>query len=223
MPNWLTNSFTDAPGQTATELAVRLSMAALFGTVIAAIYYFTHLKNPRPRTFHTSLVMIAILIAMVTQVIGENLARAFGLVGALSIVRFRTVVEDTQDIAYVIFSVVVGMALGAGQLAVGAVGLGIGGATAILIQLVPQKNPWTVTPSKLSVKVAAGQSDEAQLKEILQPFVSQIEVTSAMTGKQGSAIEMTYRVRLKEGVSPAAMVEQLNRVEWIMGVELKLD
>src|SRR2546430_8185921 len=48
-----------------------------------------------------------------TQVIGDNVARAFSLVGALSIVRFRTVVRDTQDTAFVIFSVVVGMAIGA--------------------------------------------------------------------------------------------------------------
>src|SRR3712207_7596331 len=53
--------------------------------------------------------------AMVTQVIGDNIARAFSLVGALSIVRFRTVVRDTQDTAYVIFAVAVGMAVGAGH------------------------------------------------------------------------------------------------------------
>ena len=53
---------------------------------------------------------------MVTQVIGDNVARAFSLVGALSIVRFRTVVRDTQDTAFVIFAVVVGMAVGARDL-----------------------------------------------------------------------------------------------------------
>ena len=60
-------------------------------------------------------MLLSILIAMVTQVIGDNIARAFSLVGALSIVRFRTVVRDTQDTAFVIFSVGVGMAVGAGN------------------------------------------------------------------------------------------------------------
>ena len=58
---------------------------------------------------------------MVTQVIGDNVARAFSLVGALSIVRFRTVVRDTQDTAYVIFAVAVGMAVGANHPAGGPV------------------------------------------------------------------------------------------------------
>ena len=64
-------------------------------------------------SFVATLVLLTILIAMVTQVIGDNIARAFSLVGALSIVRFRTVVRDTQDTAYVIFAVAVGMAVGA--------------------------------------------------------------------------------------------------------------
>ncbi len=70
-----------------------------------------------------TLVLLSILIAMVTQVIGDNVARAFSLVGALSIVRFRTVVRDTQDTAYVIFAVAVGMAVGAAHpwLAIGAI------------------------------------------------------------------------------------------------------
>ena len=62
---------------------------------------------------------------MVTQVIGDNVARAFSLVGALSIVRFRTVVRDTQDTAYVIFAVAVGMAVGAGHPGLAASGLGV--------------------------------------------------------------------------------------------------
>src|SRR5439155_23381051 len=64
-----------------------------------------------------------ILLAMVSMVIGSDIARAFSLVGALSIVRFRTVVEDTRDTAFVIFAVIVGMAAGAGVYVVPAVGI----------------------------------------------------------------------------------------------------
>jgi hypothetical protein len=66
-----------------------------------------------------------VLIAMVTQVIGDNIARAFSLVGALSIVRFRTAVRDTEDTAYVIFAVVVGMAVGAGHVWVATLGMAV--------------------------------------------------------------------------------------------------
>ena len=69
----------------------------------------------------------------VALVIGNSVARAFSLVGALSIVRFRTVVDDTRDTAFVIFSVVVGMAAGAGLLFVPLLGLPLVAVTAIAL------------------------------------------------------------------------------------------
>ena len=74
-------------------------------------------------SFRATLVLLSILIAIVTQVVGNNTARAFSLVGALSIVRFRTVVQDTQDTAFVIFAVVMGMAAGANDIWISVIGL----------------------------------------------------------------------------------------------------
>jgi hypothetical protein len=63
---------------------------------LALIYRLTASESEVAPSFTATLVLLSILIAMVTQVIGDNVARAFSLVGALSIVRFRTVVRDTQ-------------------------------------------------------------------------------------------------------------------------------
>ena len=80
--------------------------------------------RPEPQSsFTTTLVLLTVLIAVVTQVIGDNVARAFSLVGALSIVRFRTVVRDTQDTAYVVFAVAVGMTTGASNVWVAIAGI----------------------------------------------------------------------------------------------------
>jgi hypothetical protein len=76
----------------------RLVAAMVLGGIVAQIY--RHSRAEPASSFTVTLVLLAILIAMVTQVIGDNVARAFSLVGALSIVRFRTVVRDTQDTAY---------------------------------------------------------------------------------------------------------------------------
>ena len=95
----------------------------VLGGIVAAIYRRTRYASQTTSSFTVTLVLLSILIAMVTQVIGDNVARAFSLVGALSIVRFRTVVRDTQDTAYVIFAVAVGMAVGAAHpwLAIGGI------------------------------------------------------------------------------------------------------
>ncbi len=102
---------------------LRLVTAMVLGGVVVFVYRRTRASNDTTPSFAVTLVLLTILIAVVTQVIGDNVARAFSLVGALSIVRFRTVVRDTQDTAYVIFAVAVGMAVGAGHpwLAIGAI------------------------------------------------------------------------------------------------------
>src|SRR3954447_18141134 len=94
---------------------LRLVTAMVLGSVVVFVYRRTRASNDTTPSFAVTLVLLTILIAVVTQVIGDNVARAFSLVGALSIVRFRTVVRDTQDTAYVIFAVAVGMAVGAGH------------------------------------------------------------------------------------------------------------
>src|SRR3954468_10296088 len=115
-------------------ILVRLALAWMLGLAIAAIYRRARPMNDEAESFTVTLVLLTILIAMVTQVIGDNVARAFSLVGALSIVRFRTVVRDTQDTAYVIFAVAIGMAMGANHPLAAVCGLVIIGAAAVLLK-----------------------------------------------------------------------------------------
>jgi len=95
------------------DIVLRLLFAAAFGIAAGAAYFLTQRKSrSEAASFVATMVLLAILLGMVSMVIGSNIARAFALVGALSIVRFRSVVEDTRDTAFVIFAVVVGMAAG---------------------------------------------------------------------------------------------------------------
>src|SRR5688500_19400999 len=134
MPDLFRESLLDFEAVPPLVVVVRLLAALLLGGVDALVYRFTRSKAEVAPSFTATLVLLSILIAMVTQVIGDNVARAFSLVGALSIVRFRTVVRDTQDTAYVIFSVAVGMATGADNVTVGLSGVVIVGAAAFLMR-----------------------------------------------------------------------------------------
>lgn len=134
MLDWMSQSLHGG-GLPFWMLVFRLTAAFAFGGVVAWIYSSTHHdKKDAPQSFTATLVMMTIIIAMSTQVIGDNVARAFSLVGALSIVRFRTVVKDTRDTAFVIFSVVVGMAVGAGHLSVAAAGIIVTGIAAFTVR-----------------------------------------------------------------------------------------
>src|SRR5689334_294420 len=134
MPDFLKSPFATGPNVSPTDVLVRLVLSLVFGGAVSWIYCRTRKGEAITPSFPTTLVLLSVLIAMVTQVIGDNVARAFSLVGALSIVRFRTVVRDTQDTAYVIFAVVVGMAVGAHQLWAAGLGLLLVGLAAWLVR-----------------------------------------------------------------------------------------
>src|SRR4051794_11486078 len=106
MPEWLNTSLSGGAPTAPGLLVWRIGTALVLGVAVAGLYRWARRGQAVQPTFLTTLVLLAAVIAMATQVIGDNVARAFSLVGALSVVRFRTVVKDTQDTAFVIFAVV---------------------------------------------------------------------------------------------------------------------
>ena len=80
--------------------------------VIAITYRGTHRGVSYSQTFTQTLVLIGMIVSMVMLIIGTNIARAFTLLGALSIVRFRNAVKDSRDVGFIFFVMVIGMACG---------------------------------------------------------------------------------------------------------------
>tara|TARA_B100001142_G_C14304131_1_gene644101 strand:+ start:180 stop:875 length:696 start_codon:yes stop_codon:yes gene_type:complete len=98
-----------------SEIVINLIISFILGLVISLVYKKTHRGLSYSQSFVVTNIFIAVIVCMVIMIIGNNLARAFALVGALSIIRFRTVVKDTKDTAYIFWSLAVGMAAGTGS------------------------------------------------------------------------------------------------------------
>jgi hypothetical protein len=221
MPEWLKRAFGGDIAISPWEMAVRLTVAFACGCVIAGIYRLVRRREVIAPTFPSTLVLMAILCAILPQVIGENVARAFGLVGALSIVRFRTVVEDTYDIAFVIFAVLIGMAVGASHVVVALIGIGVVGMAAFLMQPRRHASSWSDADSNLTVRVGLGRDPNTILQEVFSKHLDRYELLAGATGRQGAAIDLTYKVRLRSDAAPAELIEKLNRIEGIQSVDLR--
>jgi uncharacterized membrane protein YhiD involved in acid resistance len=96
------------------EIALRLLAAFILSTITAIVYRTTHKSYSFSYNMIVSIILVAIIVSMVLMVIDHSLARAFGLVGALAIIRFRTPVKDIRDIVFLFASVAVGISSGAG-------------------------------------------------------------------------------------------------------------
>jgi hypothetical protein len=215
---WLTYWTTIDPMGGPTAHALRLGAALAFGVSVAVINRWARRGEEIAPTFQTTLVLLSVLIAMSTQVIGDNIARAFSLAGALSVVRFRTVVKDTQDTAFVIFAVVVGMAAGANLIAVGLVGL-IVVAIASLFLWPPGRAEVGRQPALFSFRVSQAEGMRRVVEDALAVSADHYRLISVGTAKKGASLALTYRVRLRPNASPADLVSEMIRLDGIEDVK----
>jgi hypothetical protein len=218
MPELLRTGFAEPSGAAMMVLG-RLVAAMLLGGIVAFVYTRTRRAGDSSPSFTVTLVLLSVLIAMITQVIGDNVARAFSLVGALSIVRFRTVVRDTQDTAFVIFAVAVGMAVGASHASVAVSGIGVVGLAAWLMsrrKLAAEAHG----PYQLEVRVGLGHDPESLLRPAMDMHAQTRQLTSMATARQGMALEISYRTDLRSENSAGELVRALNRLEGVQAVAL---
>lgn len=96
------------------DIILVAGLSALCTFVVCKVYQSTHRGTSYSQSYIHSLFLMSLCTGIVMMIIGSNIARAFSLVGALSIIRFRTAVKDVRDTAYLFFAVVIGMGCGTG-------------------------------------------------------------------------------------------------------------
>jgi hypothetical protein len=220
MPDWLSPAIDPSIAIGWPMLAVRLALALAFGLLVAAVYRGTRNTAGVSRSFPGTLVLLCVLIAMVTQVIGTNVALAFSLVGALSIVRFRTAVQDTRDTAFVIFAVASGMAIGAGQPAVAVVGSVAVGCAAWLFRDPRRSTAVGRRAYDLGIRLGWSPEAEAGVRRVLLGHDPAAVQVGGGTAKKGASIHLAYRLHLPQDVPLAALIAELKAIESVQNVQI---
>ncbi len=220
MDEWFQEALSNGIEISVTVVAVRLVLAMVLGGVVAAIYHATQrLEGKVEPSFVATLVLLCILIAMVSQVVGNSVARAFSLVGALSIVRFRTVVEDTRDTAFVIFAVIVGMAVGSGALYLALAGIPVVAVAAAILRAFPRGYAGNADLWNLHLRIATALKGDTPWDTVLAKHARSVRLESTATARQGAAVDLSYAIDLKS--TPLEFLAEVNRIEGVQQVELK--
>ena len=173
------------------QIAANIIVSGILGFLIFISYMISHRGTIYSKKFNVSLVILTVLTSMVMTVIGNNVALSLGMVGALSIVRFRTAIKEPLDIAFLFWSIAVGIVLAAGMIPLAVIGSVIIGV--ILLIFVNKKSH--VHPYILVLE-CSDQASESKAKEFIAPHVARSVVKSkiASPGK----VELNLEVRLKE-------------------------
>lgn len=107
------------------QIVANMLVALALGLVIYLSYRFSHSGAVYSARFNVSLLMMTLVTTMIMNVIGNNIALSLGMVGALSIVRFRTAIKDPRDTAYIFWCIAVGICCGVSYYALAAIGTGM--------------------------------------------------------------------------------------------------
>lgn len=113
MENLLSN-FNDLTPLSFVQVVTAIILSILYSFIIAKVYLLVHRGYSYSKSYLHTMIMVSVTVALIMVIIGSEIARAFALVGAMSIIRFRNPVKDPRDVAFLFVTIAIGMACGVG-------------------------------------------------------------------------------------------------------------
>jgi len=209
---------------TFAEVTLRIGLAFVLGFGISQIYRQTHRGPSFSPSFVRTLVMLSMITSVIMMIIGNSLARAFGLVGAMAIIRFRTALKETRDIAFVFFSLAVGTASGTGAYTLAIIS-SVLISVCVLILTFARFTSSRKRALLLRFPVVPTDDPEAQYVNTFRKFLSVWRVLDMKSIRMGQFLELSFEVRFKdpnrasEFIADLTGVEGLERVHLVLGEE----
>jgi hypothetical protein len=217
----LDSIFTSATSVTLTlgsTILIILSALAL-GLGISLVYMLTHRKEAYTSSFVITLIMLPAIIAMIILLVGNNVARAFSLAGAFSLIRFRSAPGSSKDIAYVFFTLAVGLACGMGYIAYAALfALILCLAMVILTKI--QFGSSRSHSMSLKIVIPEHMDYDGLFDETLSTYTSTHKLSKVKTAEFGSVFEITYEITMKSMADSKQFIDKLRCLNGNMNVLL---
>ena len=193
---------------TLTNTLIIITSSILLGIVISLAYLKTHKKDGYIPSFIISLIMLPTIISIIILLVGNNVARAFSLAGAFSIIRFRSTPGDTKDISYIFFTLAVGLASGMGYVGYAVI------FTIILctVMIILDSLNFAMPKSKamvLKITVPEDLNFEGVFDEILNTNTTSWNMVKVRTKDFGALYELNYSIHLKNDVNQKKFIDSL--------------
>ncbi len=191
-----------------TQILLGLLIAFALGFIWATVYRKTHTGIAYTRGFFLSLILVPPIIAMIMMAIGSNVALSLGLVGSLSVIRFRTAIKDTKDMTFLFMAVAIGLTAGAFVWLVGVIGTAI----MVIIVLVMSRAGHDRAGSADFILIFNSDKEEPfdHLPEEAQSLIAWKQLRGATEIDHGNHVEYTYNVRLASKASPESIIGALS-------------
>ncbi|MEV4477576.1 DUF4956 domain-containing protein [Nonomuraea sp. NPDC049504] len=202
-------SFQDLSGTfSVADIAIAMSLSFVLSAMIGWVYRATHRNVSYSQSYVQTLVVLGMLISLIMLVVGSNIARAFALVGALSVVRFRNAIKETRDVGFIFLVMGVGMAVGTRFYLLAVVAAV---AISLIVMIMHRFNWFQLNVRRQVVKVQVPSDDDYThaIQDVLVRHTDEFELVSMESIRAGALIELMYTVKIKKGSEPADVIAAL--------------
>ncbi len=201
------------------DVVINVLIAFVLGLLISLAYRFTYKGFSYSASFVNTLILISMITCLVIMIIGNNLARAFGLVGAMSIIRFRTAVKDSRDIAFVFFSLAAGLAAGAGNHMIGVVGV-ILSIVVVLVLYIANYGSVSSTELLLRFWMIPSDTEKPPYLDVFEKYLKSYRLVNMRSARLGEYLELSFNVKFHKNKEHQALIRELNGIEGIERISL---
>ena len=200
-------------GFTAFEILSALALSFFLSLVVAYFYRETHRGLSYSVAFIQTMILMSVTVSIIMLIIGSNIARAFALVGALSIIRFRNAVKESRDVAFIFITMTIGMATGTGFYMAALIFTVF---VCAMIYFLHRFDVGALHRSEVLLKVHLPENLDyhSVFDEVFYRYLREHSLVSVETIRGGTLVELVYSIRLKEGASE---MELMNAIRAING------
>ena len=194
-----------------TEVLVAFSFVFVLSSILTAVYRMTHQGFSYSRVFVQAMMLGSITSCLMIMVIGNNLARGLGILGALAIIRFRTPVRDPRDMVFLFCCLAVGIGCGARVFAVASVGAIFFSITAIYLHWAPFSSR-SEFEGLLRFLLPPDSKSHEKLKSIFETHLKSATLIAVREATQGDLLEYSYQARLVRANSQQHLMEEIRKL-----------
>lgn len=193
---------------TISEVLLTIAVSFALGLIITWVYQKTYSGPYYSQTFVHTLVIVGVVISIIIVAIGSNIARAFSLAGALSIIRFRSAISDPKDIAFIFFVMGAGLATGAGLYVPAIVFVIVLSALIYILKYINYGQKPGVQ-KLLKITLPENLNFEGLFDDLLDTHLISYKLLSIRTTNLGTMFELSYAIESPSQTSDKALIDDI--------------
>ena len=209
--NQLFNFQNAADVFTPSDVIFTVLLSFVLAVVVGWVYKITHRGTSYTQSYVHTLVLMGMVVAIIMLVIGSNIARAFSLVGALSIIRFRNAVKETRDVGYIFLAIAMGMAVGTRFYLLAIIATMV---ICFLLWAMVKLNLFAkeIREQILKIRLPSDMPYETLFDGVFNQYLARADLVAMESVQAGTLTELVYGIEFKQADQSQKFMQALRRL-----------